>query len=152
MPDTLRAMYHERLWPTPTWFLTALLLIPAVILALAPINLTLGIVMSIVIYFGAVAFFLAKSPTIAVTEADLIAGRGRIEREFLGQAHPIAEEDRFAQLHYQLDARAWLCVRGWLPGLVRVELNDPNDPTPYWLVSSRHPERLAAALNGASGA
>jgi hypothetical protein len=27
-----------------------------------------------------------------------------------------------------------------------VVLEDPDDPTPYWLVSCRHPDRLLAAL------
>ncbi|HWB36700.1 MAG TPA: DUF3093 family protein, partial [Rugosimonospora sp.] len=27
-----------------------------------------------------------------------------------------------------------------------VVLDDPDDPTPYWIVSSRRPRRLAAAL------
>jgi hypothetical protein len=27
-----------------------------------------------------------------------------------------------------------------------VTIDDPRDPTPYWLISSRHPRRLAAAL------
>jgi Protein of unknown function (DUF3093) len=27
-----------------------------------------------------------------------------------------------------------------------VVLDDPDDPTPYWLVSSRHPGRVLAAL------
>jgi hypothetical protein len=30
--------------------------------------------------------------------------------------------------------------------VVRVELTDPEDPTPYWLVSSRRPDALARAL------
>jgi hypothetical protein len=25
-------------------------------------------------------------------------------------------------------------------------LDDPDDPTPYWMVSSRHPDRVLAAL------
>ena len=29
-------------------------------------------------------------------------------------------------------------------------MSDPDDPAPYWLVSTRHPDRLAAALLGAS--
>jgi hypothetical protein len=33
-----------------------------------------------------------------------------------------------------------------VPGAVQVLLDDPADPTPYWLVSTRHPERLAATL------
>ena len=46
----------------------------------------------------------------------------------------------------RLDARAWLLVRGWIPGVARITLDDPTDPTPYWLVSTRDPEGLAAAL------
>ena len=48
-----------------------------------------------------------------------------------------------------LDARAHLCLRGWVrPGL-RLDLVDPQDPTPYWLVSSRRPERLLEAVQEA---
>jgi hypothetical protein len=30
--------------------------------------------------------------------------------------------------------------------MVLVVLDDPEDPTPYWLISTRHPERVLAAL------
>jgi hypothetical protein len=30
--------------------------------------------------------------------------------------------------------------------MVLVVLSDPDDPTPYWMVSCRHPERVLAAL------
>lgn len=147
--DTLEPMYHERLRPTITWFIASLLIVPAAILALAPINFTLGVVVSVLLYAAIVALLLAKSPTIEVSDSHFRAGRGRIERSFLGEAEAIAPQDNFDALHSQLDARAWLCVRGWAQGLVRVPLNDANDPTPYWLVSTRHPEQLAAALNAA---
>jgi hypothetical protein len=32
---------------------------------------------------------------------------------------------------------------------VRVTVTDPQDPTPYWLVSTRHPEKLVEALQAA---
>jgi hypothetical protein len=38
-------------------------------------------------------------------------------------------------------------LRAYLKRSVRVEVTDPADPTPYWLVSSRHPEQLAKALD-----
>ena len=44
------------------------------------------------------------------------------------------------------DARAYLLLRPYLKRAVRVEITDPADPTPYWLVSTRHPDRLAAAV------
>jgi hypothetical protein len=37
-------------------------------------------------------------------------------------------------------------LRPWVDGVVRVALTDPADPAPYWLVSTRRPEVLAAAL------
>lgn len=140
-------MYHERLWPTPTWFIAALLIIPAVILMLAPISLVLGIVMGIVVYLGIVALFLGKSPRVSFDGTELRAGRGHIERRFIGTATPIQGAELFAALHSELDARAWLCLRGWSRGVVKIEITDPDDPTPYWMVSSKHPERFAAAIN-----
>ena len=31
---------------------------------------------------------------------------------------------------------------------VEITLDDPEDPVPYWLVSTRRPQQLAAALQG----
>jgi Protein of unknown function (DUF3093) len=44
------------------------------------------------------------------------------------------------------DPMAFVIQRPWIPGGVRIDLLDPDDPTPYWYVSSRHPAEFAAAL------
>ena len=44
------------------------------------------------------------------------------------------------------DARAYLVTRPYLKHSVRVPVSDPDDPAPYWLVATRHPDRLARAL------
>lgn len=41
---------------------------------------------------------------------------------------------------------AFVVQRPWIRRGVRIVLNDPDDPTPYWVVSSRNPERLREAL------
>jgi hypothetical protein len=46
----------------------------------------------------------------------------------------------------KLDARAWTLFRGYVRGVVKVEVQDPADPTPYWLVSVRNPSAVVAAL------
>nr|WP_284301161.1 DUF3093 family protein [Homoserinibacter gongjuensis] len=55
-------------------------------------------------------------------------------------------QERGVRLH----ADAWLLIRGWIPDVVRVELDDPQDPTPYWIISSRRADELAAAIAGAA--
>jgi hypothetical protein len=44
---------------------------------------------------------------------------------------------------------AFVIQRPWVSGGVRIDLDDPADPTPYWYVSTRRPEALAAALRSA---
>jgi hypothetical protein len=51
-----------------------------------------------------------------------------------------------AALGRQLDPAAFVLHRNWIGPMVLVVLNDPDDPTPYWMVSCRHPERVLAAL------
>jgi hypothetical protein len=46
------------------------------------------------------------------------------------------------------DPAATTVVRGWIGPSVMVWLHRPQ-PTPYWLVSTRHPDELAAAIQQA---
>ena len=41
-----------------------------------------------------------------------------------------------------------MCIRGWIDPVVRSEITDPSDRTPYWLTSTRHPERIVEVLSG----
>jgi hypothetical protein len=41
-------------------------------------------------------------------------------------------------------------LRPYIKTTVEITLDDPEDPVPYWLVSTRHPQRLAAALQDAA--
>ena len=99
------------------------------------------------LYAAIVAVLLATTPTVEVTDGMFRAGRARIERRYIGAARPFEGAEATAERGGRLDARAWLLVRGWIPGLVRVDLTDPGDPTPYWLVSTRRPDALAKALS-----
>ena len=92
-----------------------------------------------------------SSATVAIVGDELVAGRARIPVALLDTVEVLGSSE-FAHLRGPgADARAYLCQRGWIPQGVRVEVADPQDPTPYWLVSSRQPNRLAAALEGARG-
>ena len=36
--------------------------------------------------------------------------------------------------------------RAWIGPVVRIEVTDPDDPTPYWVLSVRDPEAFLRAL------
>jgi len=49
------------------------------------------------------------------------------------------------------DVRAYLLLRPYLKRSVKVTVRDERDPTPYWLVSTRHPEHLVTAIRVING-
>lgn len=142
MPD-----YREKLWPTPWIYIVSLLLIPASILVLAPVSLPAGIVTGIVLYVALVGSLTMTAPVIEVNGGRLRAGRAEIALDDIGEATPADEEQARIERGTGLDARAYLVIRGWIKPVVRVPVVDPADPTPYWLISTRRPKELAAAIN-----
>ncbi len=141
--------YHERLWASPWVFIATALVIPASILVFLPINQIAGPVVGIVLYAAILVLIAVGSPSIEVTGADVIAGRATLPLGFVGAVTPYRDDAATEQRGPKLDARAWLLIRGWVSPVVRIDLSDPDDPTPYWIVSTRHPEDLTKAITAA---
>lgn len=47
----------------------------------------------------------------------------------------------------QLDPAAFLVSRSWIPEMAMFVIDDPEDPTPYWLVATKDPEQLLKAFH-----
>jgi hypothetical protein len=144
---TPQSSYRERLTPSPGVYLATALVIPAAYLVFLPINATVGIIVAGVFYLGAIAVLLATSPVVTVTPEGLRAGPARLPPQAIGSVTPFRGGAATQQRGPRLHARAWTLFRGWVDPVVRIDVNDDADPAPYWLVSTRHPEQLAAALN-----
>ncbi|MCX7522441.1 DUF3093 domain-containing protein [Microbacterium sp. STN6] len=140
-------LYRERLWAAPWLYIATALVIPACLLVFLPINQIVGIITALVLYGGIVAMLIASSPVIEVTERELRAGRAHIGLEFVGEATGFDGEHAVLERGRLLDARAWLLIRGWVKPVVKVEVLDAEDPAPYWLISSRSPDKLVRALD-----
>lgn len=138
--------FRERLWASPAMFLATALLIPASLLVFLPISLVAGIVAAVVLYGGSVLLLVATSPVVGVSDGRFTAGRASIPLEFVGTPSAYRGRDAFEQRGRLLDARAWLLLRGWVDPVVKVPVLDVDDPAPYWLVSTRRPESLMAAI------
>ena len=144
-------LFRERLYAAPWLFVATALIIPATLAIFWPINRTVGIVLAIVLYAVIVAMLVGFSPVIEVTGDEFRAGRASVEREFIGRVEAFSGTAATLERGQRLDARAWLLLRGSLP-VVKVPITDEADPVPYWVVSTRRPNELAAALNGGSPA
>lgn len=128
------------------------LLIPATLLVFSPIDLIAGAVVAAVLTAGCVVLLLRSAPEIVVSEGMLRAGRASILVSLTGETLVARGDDARHEKGPGGDARAWLMLRGWVEPVARITVLDPDDPTPYWLLSTRRPEELAAALRLARAA
>lgn len=135
--------YTESLTPTWPFHIALLILIPMGFGMIAPLSIVGGFVSAGLFYSIALIIFVGRAPRIVVTDTTLRAGRATIDRKFLGDVRPVTESERPAAI---ADARTWKLIRAWIPTGVVMSINDPADPTPSWYLTTRNPEKLAAAL------
>lgn len=142
--------YRERLTPSLWTFVAAAVVAPMAALVFAPLNAIVALAVGVLVAVAVVALLVLASPVVEVRDGWLRAGRARIDLRFLGPASEFVGDAARAQRGPELDARAWHLIRGGIDGIVVVPLQDPDDPVPSWVISTRTPDRLAAALRGAT--
>ena len=144
--------YRERLWVPWWWWPPGLGLAALIALEVnqgvgglpnwLPFAVLLPVAATVLMWFGK-------------TEVRVLRGSGGTEL-WVGAAHlPVSVISRSAEvprsaksaaLGRQLDPAAYVVHRAWVGPMALLVLDDPDDPTPYWLVSCRHPDRVLAAL------
>lgn len=140
--------YHERLRVPLRWWVQGTMLVAVLWLAIvvavpgavawAVTAVAATVLVAVLLGYGAAR--------VEVADGRLRAGRAVIEGGHLGPVAALDADETRRAAGVEADARAYLLLRPYLRRAVKVEIADPVDPTPYWLVSTRQPERLAAAL------
>ncbi|WP_432188403.1 DUF3093 domain-containing protein [Streptomyces sp. Tue6028] len=139
--------YEERLTAPRSWWLVCFMVGVAMALILLPFG-TLPLLGGLVggTAVSAVVASSYGSIRIRVVGDSLIAGEAKIPLAALGDAEIMDQEEARAWRTYKADPRAFMLLRAYIPTGLRVQVTDPEDPTPYLYLSTREPERLAAAL------
>jgi len=142
------APYDERLGVPLRWWVQGVMLVASLWLALVVAlpgalawvfsGIALALLAALLLSYG--------SPHVIVRDGWFRAGRARIEAIHVGNVEALDAEETRRVSGPEADARAYLLLRPYLKRAVRVEITDPADPAPYWLVSSRNPDQLAQAV------
>lgn len=139
-------LFTERLVPPAGWFAVACLLAGSFGLILVPLSTTLAWIVGIAMAVLAGVIVYLTSPITTVKDGWLTAGPARIEGRFISGVEVLDREQTRRRMGPDADARAFASHRDHARGSVCLTIDDPRDPTPYWLVSSDRAEDLAAAV------
>lgn len=93
----------------------------------------------------AVPLWLGRT-RVEVIGDELWVGDAHLPLRFVEDAEVVEPAAKRAALGPNLDPAAFVLHRPWVRSSVRVWLQDEDDPTPYWIVSTRRPEELVRLL------
>jgi len=112
---------------------------PSAVLAIVCLVATIGVE-------AAFLQMLGRSD-VDVDSAGLRAGREALPASHLGRARSLDAVHARRLLGPGLRADAELSLRPWIKTAVQIEVEDDDDRTPYWVVATRRPAELVAALD-----
>jgi Protein of unknown function (DUF3093) len=141
-------VHRERLRVPAWWWLLAAGFVLSLWLALGPAlgPAGSGAAALAVAAVSAWALLSYGSVTVVVDDEGLHAGRVQLPLWAVGRVDALEGDSARAARGPEAGPATHLLLRGYVDGVVRVEVADPDDPTMSWLVSSRRPAALATAL------
>ena len=148
MEETTAASFRERLIPGWQAFASALAFVALVSVAYgAVLGPAIGIALFVAGGLLACLVIVFASPVVLAGQAGISVGRAQLPRTVIGEV-TVLERDDVARLRGpQGEATAYAVLRPTRSRRgVRIAVADPHDPHPAWLVTSRRPEALRAAL------
>ena len=144
--------YRERLW-VPLWWWP----LGFGLAALIATEVNMGVRslpnwLPFAVLFGVAAgvlLWLGRSEVRVTTQDDTVelwAGQAHLPATVVSRSAEIPASAKSAALGRQLDPAAFVAHRAWVGPMLLAVLDDPDDPTPYWLLSTRYPDRVLSAL------
>lgn len=141
-------LFQERLRPPWWWYLVAAFV--AALLAaefhIAQIDVTdwLPFVVLIPLALGIV---YSMGQTAVVVDGEELRVRGaHLPLDLVSGAVALDARTLRLVVGREGDPAAFVAIRPWIGPGVQLWLDDPEDPTPYWVVSTRHPQRVVELI------
>ena len=140
--------YTEQLRaPAAVWFLGMFSAFIFATMAWAGFNVLVAIASYVVICGGCAALLLTWGhATVEVSDGELRAGPVTLPLAMAGEVAALDEAGTRAMRGPSADPNAYMMTRPYLKRAVYVEVTGEHQNRPYWLIGTRRPAELAAAI------
>ena len=106
-----------------------------------PALITLATVTAVIVWI-----YSETALTIEVDGEELRVGKAHIDLSYIGDCVDLDNEAIRRVRTRDADPRAYLAIRFWAPQGIQIVIDDINDSTPYWLISSNRGVELIKAI------
>lgn len=143
--------YRERL-RTPWWWYPVALFIASLLAAefhIAGYSLTDWIPFGTLLPLSVVIVWSFGHSTLEISGGELRVRGAHLPLSYVSGSVGLDAATLRRVVGREGDPAAFVAIRPWIGPGVQLWLDDPEDPTPYWVVSTRHPERVVELLRSA---
>jgi hypothetical protein len=139
----MREMIRPPIWLLAFIYFMFLSLVIAIWAALDNRSALIAFVLATV---AIIAIAIRWKSLLLIDENELKVGRAHVQVKYIAKVEALsAAQMRLARTR-DADPAAFLKLIFWIPTGVKVTLNDSRDSTPYWLISSKNPEKVTSTL------
>jgi hypothetical protein len=140
--------YRERLFAPPLWWVVGMitmLTFGAIVWTGFDLLITIAVFAAMIAITAAFLLNWGRA-VIEVTAGELRAGDATLPLVMTGEVRALDEAQTRALLGPRADPMAHTLIRPYLRQAVYIEVKGPHPASPYWLLETRHPAELAAAI------
>ena len=141
-------LYRERLSAPPLWWvvgMASMLTFGAVVWTGFDPWITLAVFAALILITAAFLVNWGRA-TIEVTDGELRVGTDTLPLTAVGEVRALDEAQARALRGPRADPRAYMLIRPYLRYAVYIEVTGRDAVHPYWLLATRRPAELAAAI------
>jgi hypothetical protein len=142
-------VYRERL-RTPIWWYPLGIGVAAVLAAefhIADQRLTDWIPWGVLLPFAVIIVWFLGRSTLEIGDGELRVRDAHVALKYISGAVRLDDRSLRRLVGRDGDPAAFVSIRPWIGPGVQLLLDDADDPTPYWVISTRHPEEVVRLLN-----
>ena len=140
--------YRERLFAPPLWWVVGMitmLTFGAIFWTGFDLLITIAVFGTLIVVTAAFLLNWGRA-VIEVTAGELQAGDATLPLAMAGEVRALDEAQTRALLGPRADPSARTLIRPYLRYAVYIEVKGADPASPYWLIETRHPAELAAAI------
>jgi Protein of unknown function (DUF3093) len=140
--------YRERLYAPPLWWVVGMitmLMFGAIVWTGFDLAITAAVFAALIAITAAFLLNWGRV-TIEVTPGELRAGPATLPLAMAGEVRALDESQTRILRGPRADPSAYMLIRPYLRYAVYIEVTGEDPASPYWLVETRHPAELAAAI------
>lgn len=140
-------LFKEVIRP-PLWLLAFIyfMFLSLVIAVWAALGNFSALVTLIALTLALLAIAVTAKSEVRIIEDELVIGKAHIGVKYLAGVEILNKNAMRLLRTRDADPAAFLAIKFWMSTGVKITLNDPRDPTPYWLVSCKKGKELKSTL------